>query len=376
MIEALDLTKLYEATPAATGTDGGEYSTGVVAAVGVSNNSSPTTLGGMPTASGGSGSYIYSWTPTASLNSTGTANPTATPTATTTYHVIVTDANDSLCYSQDSLTITLAGLTVNAGPDHTICNGTSVQLGGNPTASGVSSIYIYFWTPSNGLNSSIPPNPNASPNDTTIYRLAVIDGFGCHTEDTTIVYVVENQVAEAGLDQHLCDDTITLLGATAPAYGNGHWSVLSGNAIFADTTQPGSLISELVPDDTTILLWTVVNGPCEAVDGMTIITTRINDTLYWTGSFDTVWNEVANWHCPRLPDTSLHVIIPPFPVNEPNLLAADTGYAKTVTVQNGAALYIRSQAMLQILEQLKADSGSVVKVYNPSDSVGIRLGQP
>ena len=42
------------------------------------------------TATGGNGTYVYSWTPAETLNNPETANPTATPTATTTYTCTVT----------------------------------------------------------------------------------------------------------------------------------------------------------------------------------------------------------------------------------------------------------------------------------------------
>ncbi len=48
-----------------------------------------TTLGA--TATGGGGTYSYSWTPAAGLSNTTIANPVATPAVTTTYKVIVSD---------------------------------------------------------------------------------------------------------------------------------------------------------------------------------------------------------------------------------------------------------------------------------------------
>jgi len=51
-----------------------------------------TSIGGSPTASGGTGSsYSYSWSPTTGLNSATIANPTASPATTTTYTVTVND---------------------------------------------------------------------------------------------------------------------------------------------------------------------------------------------------------------------------------------------------------------------------------------------
>jgi hypothetical protein len=67
---------------------------------------SPVAIGGSPTAGGGTGPYIYSWTPITGLSDAAAANPTATVTGATTYTVTVTDANG--CTASDSVVLTLA----------------------------------------------------------------------------------------------------------------------------------------------------------------------------------------------------------------------------------------------------------------------------
>jgi hypothetical protein len=63
-----------------------------------------TTLGGSPTASGGTPPYNYSWTPvTGFLSPADAANPKTRPLATTTYEVTVTDAKG--CVAKDQVTI-------------------------------------------------------------------------------------------------------------------------------------------------------------------------------------------------------------------------------------------------------------------------------
>ncbi len=57
----------------------------------VSEASPSAVIGGSPTASGGSGTYTYSWSPVTGLSSATVANPTATPAETTTYTVTVSD---------------------------------------------------------------------------------------------------------------------------------------------------------------------------------------------------------------------------------------------------------------------------------------------
>ncbi|MES2285244.1 MAG: hypothetical protein V4547_06105 [Bacteroidota bacterium] len=67
-------------------------------------------IGGSPTATGGNGSYTYSWNPTTSLSSSTIGNPFTTVSSTTTYTVTVTDGYS--CSSTSSMTLTTAAATV------------------------------------------------------------------------------------------------------------------------------------------------------------------------------------------------------------------------------------------------------------------------
>ena len=73
----------------------------------VSPSTPSVTIGGTPTAVGGTGPYTYSWSPTTGLSDPTAANPTASPTATTTYTVTVTDsATPTPATATASVTIT------------------------------------------------------------------------------------------------------------------------------------------------------------------------------------------------------------------------------------------------------------------------------
>ncbi len=61
-------------------------------------------IGGSTTASGGSGSYTYSWSPSTGLNVNNVANPIASPAVTTTYTVTITEGN---CTATDQVTVTV-----------------------------------------------------------------------------------------------------------------------------------------------------------------------------------------------------------------------------------------------------------------------------
>jgi len=158
----------------------------------VSANSLSVQLGGDPTATGGTLSYTYSWSPDdGSLSSTTAANPTASPTATTTYTLTVTDsATPTGATATSSVTVRyLPVLVANAGADKSYTV-TPVTIGGSPTASGgAGSGYSYSWSPATGLSSATAANPTASPATTTTYTVTVNDGTSITATDSVIVTV-------------------------------------------------------------------------------------------------------------------------------------------------------------------------------------------
>ncbi len=76
----------------------------------------------------------------------------------------------------------------NISLDTTICYFDQVQLD-----LGVSSTdpFTYSWSPTIGLSDPSIPNPIASPDQTTEYIATVTDAFGCTSQDTVTVFVIE-----------------------------------------------------------------------------------------------------------------------------------------------------------------------------------------
>lgn len=67
------------------------------------------TLGGIPTAAGGSGNYVYSWDRWSYVNDPSIPNPVTTPPGNLTFTVTVTDKNG--CSGADAVSITVIGGT-------------------------------------------------------------------------------------------------------------------------------------------------------------------------------------------------------------------------------------------------------------------------
>ncbi|MGB4846195.1 MAG: PKD domain-containing protein [Ferruginibacter sp.] len=133
----------------------------------------------------------YIWTPATGLNDPTLQNPRAAPLVTTTYHVV---GNIGKCIAEDDITVTpIPYPAANAGPDQTICVGTSAQL----NASGGS---IYSWSPTAFLTAANIPNPvSVNPTDNVRYIVTVRDVLGCPKPvKDTMILTVAKIVADAG----------------------------------------------------------------------------------------------------------------------------------------------------------------------------------
>jgi gliding motility-associated-like protein len=149
-------------------------------------NGTSTTLDG--SATGGSGNYSYSWSPSGLLVNATVENPTTTNLPSSTiYTVTVTDATTG-CTSADQVIIYITGgplnvTTVTATPD-VICFGDSAQI--LALASGGSGVYSYSWSSNPTGFISLSPNPIVSPTVTTDFIVNVNDGFNTVSSSVTV----------------------------------------------------------------------------------------------------------------------------------------------------------------------------------------------
>lgn len=95
------------------------------------------TLGGNPTAAGGTPGYTFQWYPEDGLDDSFAANPVATPSVTTTYVGMTADMNGEGCVVSDTVTIFVDELNHDgiAHNDTTICLGDSLVLSVSTTHS-------------------------------------------------------------------------------------------------------------------------------------------------------------------------------------------------------------------------------------------------
>ncbi len=189
-----------------------------------------TILGGTPaTASGGSGTYTYSWSPGGST----LAAPTVSPTVTTTYTVTITDTQ-TLCTSTDQVVVTvIPNPVIPTIPDQSACPGSPVQICTNPTSAN-GAITTFIWTPSSSGPSGACGNFIAGTPASGNYILLVQDEMGCIKTATAHINLlpVPNNV-NAGPDQTIClsGGPVQLTGSPA----GGTWTTtpqLSSGGLF------------------------------------------------------------------------------------------------------------------------------------------------
>ncbi|MFM7023187.1 MAG: glycosyl hydrolase [Flavobacteriales bacterium] len=147
-----------------------------------------------------------------------------------------------------------------AGSDSTICNSEFTLEGNTPNAG------VGVWTKSAGnanIDNIISPNSKVSNLSigTNIFVWTVINGAcPAASDQVTISTLAPISVAEAGADQVICASQTTL-NAEPALIGKGVWSLLKGSGTIADTLDPATAISNLLPDTNTFA-WTISQAPC------------------------------------------------------------------------------------------------------------------
>ena len=138
------------------------------------------------------------------------------------------------------------GGVIDAGPNITICKGSSTVLDGTGSAP-------YSWSPATGLSSVNVNNPTASPTVTTNYILTALSA-GCSSSDSVLVSVNNNPlpvVVTSVSNITICSGSstpITASGATAYSWSpSTGLNLTNGSAVTA--SPPSTIIYTVVGTD-------------------------------------------------------------------------------------------------------------------------------
>jgi hypothetical protein len=146
-----------------------------------------TTLQG--SAAGGSGSYTYSWTSLPPGFSSAQQNPLVTNLQqSAVFRLVATDTQTGCVSEPSEVTVTVTGSPLQCTPVATppsICKGSTTQLRAMP--GGGSGNYSYTWSSTPPGFTSTVENPSVSPQETTIYRVTLSDGFNTYEGQTVVI---------------------------------------------------------------------------------------------------------------------------------------------------------------------------------------------
>ncbi|NML22397.1 T9SS type A sorting domain-containing protein [Pseudoflavitalea sp. G-6-1-2] len=176
--------------------------------------------------------WKYSWSavPAGGISATTGATVTLTDNIERDITLTVTSvANPGYsCTKTIHVNSPSATLPVFTAQDHSICPGTTVNLGQASVAG-----YNYSWTEMNAAQRNIS-NPSVTPTVTTKYIVTVTEAVtGCLVRDTASV-IVKSVVANAGPDITSCSNTVLQLGT--PARPNYTYSWTPAIASYQDGT--------------------------------------------------------------------------------------------------------------------------------------------
>ncbi|MFL9843231.1 immunoglobulin domain-containing protein [Flavobacterium rhizosphaerae] len=194
-------------------------------------------------------------------------------------------------------------------------------------------------------------------------------GFTCTTTKSAPIKVTVDPAVSAGTissDQSICAGNTVNLTITGYS-GNIHWQT-SPNGVnnWADVTEGfGSTTATYTtqPLTTTSYYRAFVisqNGGCsEASDVSTVV---VNESTTWIGAISTDWNTGGNWSCGNIPTTYNDVIIPVAPQNQP--VISGTASGKSVTLENGASLLVKTGGTLHVVNAINSGSSSSFEIEN------------
>lgn len=213
------------------------------------------------------------------------------------------------CKNSNIVTVPLSGVntvTVTAGPNTTICEGTGTNLSATSNASSFS------WSPTTGLSNPAILNPVASPMLTTKYYITAVSG-PCSNIDSLIVNVDPAPVANPGTDEFICNGKNTQLN------GNGGITYSWNPVTYLDNPNIANpnVIQPLNSIDYSLTV-TDINGCKSIVPAVVKITVRPPEKLFVGYDTSIAINQPLNLNAIDVNNTGFinYLWLPPYGLND------------------------------------------------------------
>lgn len=183
--------------------------------------------------------------------------------------ITVKGINDCGEGNEASLNVNIHNVSVFAGDDQTIINGTDTQLEGSATEG--SGDYFWAWEPFDLLNNPNIYNPMTTElSSTTTYNLTVTDNtYGCSSSDEVVVFVENGElvvIASATPDEIEEWEDTELLATVTGGTGENEYTWTT-NPVGFQSNLPSFITS---PNYTTIYTVEVTDGESSAQSEVTV----------------------------------------------------------------------------------------------------------
>ena len=232
---------------------------------------STTMAGNTPTAPGTGTWTVVNGSATITTPGSPTTAVTNIPVGTTTLRWTINNGPCVPNTTTDDVVIRVfdrSAAAANAGPAQNLCAPVlNLTLAGNAATAPATGVWSVVSGSGTFANASSPTTTVTGAGlGVNVYRWSIANGpcpnANTSSDVTVTIFNPNIAVAAAGPDQELCGaSTATLAGSAVAAPAVGTWTVVSGAATFANANAANTAVSGL-PIGTTVVRWTVNNGPC------------------------------------------------------------------------------------------------------------------
>ncbi len=266
------------------------------------------------------------WSPVDSLSDPNVTDPVVYPDTSTQYQVTLKGCATDSTVVEDTLNVTVPVHSINsyAYGDSTICKGDTVKL---HAQGGIS----YDWDPDTSLNDTAVADPLVFPQDSTAYRVRIIDSNGCANRDTVTIALHPSPSFEPQ-DTTICKGDSVQLDPEASSSATYLWSPSTG---LSDSTAKNPIAS--VTDSTVYRIEMTNTNGCSSVDSLFL---NVHQDPYLSArdtavcKFDTVKLDIDGDTGSYLWTPSKHLSDPT--IQDPTVVAFDTTlYSISLTDTNG-----------------------------------------
>jgi hypothetical protein len=211
-----------------------------------------------------------------SVSFTDQTSATTTVTAKPGTNIVKWTITDNGCSNSKQFTISNNLTAPNAGIDVAVCEN-QVRLSGNVPKPGESGV----WSIDGGIVSEVFSSTTVNNPEVTNLRQGIITFVwtvtnGICTAEDRVVITNNTPVADAGPDETICEDYVTLNGNNPAVDGaTGVWSIGSSAVSIANPTFYATNVTNL-SQGSNLFTWTVDNGICTASDDVLITSNAID----------------------------------------------------------------------------------------------------